>query len=77
MIMIMKILEKIKNIFLGNLWSIFHINETPEWEKRMAICNACENKIQYTKNVSVCKLCGCIITSKCKIKNETCDLNKW
>ena len=77
MIMIMKILEKIKNIFLGNLWSIFHFNETPEWEKRMAICDTCENKIQYTKNVSVCKLCGCIITSKCKIKNETRDLNKW
>lgn len=46
-------------------------------KKRMEICNTCENKIQYTKNVSVCKLCGCIITSKCKIKNETCDLNKW
>ena len=74
MIMIMKILEKIKNIFLGNLWSIFHLNETPEWKKRMAICDTCENKIQYTKNVSVCKLCGCIITSKCKIKNEWNDL---
>lgn len=70
-------LNKLKNIFLGNLWSIFHKHEDEEWKRRMEICNTCNNKTNYTKNISVCNSCGCIITSKCKIKSEKCDLNKW
>lgn len=43
----------------------------------MEICNRCNSKTRITKNVYICDLCGCVLDSKTRVKDEKCDLNKW
>ncbi|MAG49759.1 hypothetical protein CMO86_08975 [Candidatus Woesearchaeota archaeon] len=45
------------------------------YEKRKALCNACEHNTNGWK----CNLCGCILTLKCGIPNQRCPMKppKW
>lgn len=72
----MNIFKKIKNIFLGTWWNITkQKNELAE--KRLAICESCEFRKQITKNEYICSCCGCILTSKTRVEDEHCEMNKW
>lgn len=66
----------IKNILIGWFDSIFKRNEKLS-KDRMEICNRCNSKTRITKNVCICDLCGCVLDSKTRVKDEKCDLNKW
>ena len=43
-------------------------------ENRLAICESCD---QYTKLLSQCKQCGCIMTAKVKLGFAKCPIGKW
>ena len=45
--------------------------------ERMEICNKCNEKTRITKNIYICGLCGCVLDSKTRVKDEKCELNKW
>ncbi len=44
------------------------------YEIRMSICKSCENLIPFMNR---CKLCGCFMDIKTKIKDAVCPENKW
>lgn len=48
--------------------------EEKEKERRLAICNNCPNLYKLTGN---CKLCGCFVKLKTKLKNQNCPISKW
>lgn len=71
----MNIFKKLKNIFLGTWWNITkQKNELAA--QRLIICDNCEHKRLITKSEGICELCGCILTSKTRVKDEHCELNK-
>jgi hypothetical protein len=41
---------------------------------RLQICSSCDRFIKLTKQ---CRECGCIMTSKVKLQNASCPLQKW
>lgn len=43
-------------------------------QERINICNNCDYLFQPTRN---CKLCGCFIDLKTKLKSSSCPINKW
>lgn len=43
-------------------------------EARYAMCLVCPELIQATKT---CKLCGCFMNHKTKLKAASCPINKW
>jgi hypothetical protein len=43
-------------------------------DKRLRICNGCVNLFKPTGN---CKLCGCFVKVKTKLKNQKCPIEKW
>ena len=43
-------------------------------QERINICNNCEHLFQPTRT---CKLCGCFVDLKTKIKTSSCPINKW
>jgi hypothetical protein len=43
-------------------------------EARYAICKACPELINLTKQ---CKKCGCFMAMKTKLNNVTCPIGKW
>lgn len=43
-------------------------------QKRLEICNSCPKLVQLTKQ---CKLCGCVMPLKAKLKQAVCPANKW
>ncbi len=43
-------------------------------QKRYAICLECPELIQATKT---CKLCGCFMNQKTKLKMASCPIKKW
>lgn len=45
-----------------------------EYEKRISICQQCENFDKYKEK---CKLCGCYMTMKTRLSGESCPINKW
>lgn len=45
--------------------------------KRLKICNECENKEEMPFIGDICGLCGCILESKTRLRNEKCLMNKW
>jgi hypothetical protein len=44
------------------------------FRSRLDTCLACDRLIQLTKQ---CKMCGCIMPLKAKLKDATCPLGKW
>ncbi len=48
--------------------------EKPEAQTRYDVCKPCENFIALT---SQCKLCGCLMKMKVKLKTATCPDGKW
>lgn len=70
------VFRKIKNILIGTYRNIFKINKdyVPE---RMRICDACEHNKCLMKNITYCEMCGCVIDSKVRVKDEKCSINKW
>lgn len=69
-------IKMIKNILIGWFNSIFDRNKKLS-EERMEICNKCNEKTRITKNIYICGLCGCVLDSKTRVKDEKCELNKW
>lgn len=67
---------KLKNILIGWYNKFFNKNKTL-FKQRMEICNMCQDKIRLTKNEYMCKYCGCILSAKTRVLEESCDLNKW
>jgi hypothetical protein len=45
-----------------------------ESTQRHDICKGCEH---YRKSLDQCKVCGCIMTVKTKLKNTSCPKGKW
>lgn len=43
-------------------------------KERYSICLSCPELINATKT---CKLCGCFMTQKTKLKNASCPIGKW
>lgn len=72
-----KLLKKIKNIFVGNFKRIKGEELSDEGKRRLNICMQCEDKIKISRNEYVCKHCGCPIKSKNFVLDEECYLNKW
>jgi len=72
-----KLLKKIKNIFVGNFKRIKGEELSDEGKRRLNICIQCEDKIKISRNEYVCKHCGCPIKSKNFVLDEECYLNKW
>ena len=72
-----KLLKKIKNIFIGNFKRIKGEELSDEGKRRFNICMQCEDKIKISRNEYVCKHCGCPIKSKNFVLDEECYLNKW
>lgn len=71
-----KLLKKIKNIFIGNFKRIKGEELSDEGKRRLNICMQCEDKIKISRNEYVCKHCGCPIKSKNFVLDEECYLNK-
>ena len=71
-----KLLKKIKNIFVGNFKRIKGDELSDEGKRRLNICMQCEDKIKISRNEYVCKHCGCPIKSKNFVLDEECYLNK-
>ena len=70
----------IKNIPKGSYnWLLSQLGlNAEEIEKmateRMLICNQCNDK---NIALNVCKLCGCFLPTKTRVKEEECPKNKW
>jgi hypothetical protein len=43
-------------------------------ENRLNLCKKCPNLFALTGN---CKLCGCFVSLKTKLKNQKCPIEKW
>lgn len=71
-----KLLKKIKNIFVGNFKRIKGEELSDEGKRRLNICIQCEDKIKISRNEYICKHCGCPIKSKNFVLDEECYLNK-
>jgi hypothetical protein len=42
--------------------------------QRLSTCKNCE---EFVKITSQCKLCGCFLPAKTKLKNSSCPIKKW
>ena len=73
--MMKSILLKIKHIIIGNLYNIFSKN-SDLYKKRIQICNKCDQKI-IIGGTYVCGQCGCFLSAKTRVLEETCLMNKW
>jgi hypothetical protein len=49
-------------------------SDTETFDARLDTCLKCENIIKLTKQ---CKVCGCIMPLKAKLKDATCPIGKW
>jgi len=50
--------------------------DASEAERRKAVCDGCNNKVQHFK-IDMCQDCYCFIKLKTALKNATCPLDKW
>ena len=64
MVMYMNIINKIKNIIIGN-WRNITGYEDEESKKRLEICNSCD-KVITVHGSKICGMCGCFIKAKTK-----------
>lgn len=74
--MIKKIIYKIYNIILGTYYNIANKHNDLAI-KRLCICKQCPSRITITKNLHICKECGCVLESKTRVKTEQCLDDKW
>ena len=51
-----------------------YLTTTKEYNKRLAICRACEF---YFKPTGTCKKCGCFMRIKAKLSTLSCPIDKW
>ena len=42
-------------------------------EQRINICNTCE----HLSAIRNCKICGCLVDGKVRLKGSTCPIGKW
>jgi hypothetical protein len=49
------------------------LTDKDNYKKRLETCEKCEHKSVF----NICKLCGCFVIAKAKIKNSNCPINKW
>jgi hypothetical protein len=52
------------------------------YKKRLAICNACPERLEKDNgkkltSVSTCPICRCVISLKTKLSTEQCPLGDW
>lgn len=73
--MVKKIINKIKNIIIGN-WRNITGFQSDETIRRRQICKTCEHNIKFG-GTRICDQCGCIIKAKTTIESEKCLMNKW
>lgn len=71
----MVIFKKIWNIIKGTYYNITK-KEQDLATRRLEICNSCEHRKDF-KLGDMCDLCGCILESKTRVKDEKCEMNKW
>jgi hypothetical protein len=45
-----------------------------QYINRISICKSCPNLIKPTNN---CKICGCFMNLKARLKNHNCPKNYW
>jgi recombinational DNA repair protein RecR len=50
------------------------ITDVDKASKRISICNNCSNYLTATKQ---CKLCGCFVPIKARLKSAVCPNNLW
>lgn len=62
-------------VIKGN-WFRFKDKNTLLYIKRYRHCNFCNDK-ESSPIGEICGLCGCPLKSKLRIKEETCELNRW
>ena len=71
-----RLFKKLKHIFLGNLYNLIGVNYEL-MNTRLEICKKCDKKVNLTKNVEVCSICGCVLNAKSRIEEESCVIGKW
>jgi hypothetical protein len=65
------IILRIIDILTGTFKNIFKLDKEL-CEARLKICNRCRKR-----NKNRCSLCGCVLTSKTRLKNAECHIGKW
>lgn len=50
--------------------------EVPLYEKRIFICRGCP-QIKEGLLGEMCKVCGCVLQSKARVREANCPENKW
>jgi len=59
--------------FFGWFFNFETLVTDKEWGERMGICNTCPELV----NGEQCRVCTCMVESKCMLALEMCPLNKW
>jgi len=77
-----KIKSKVTNIATGCANFVNKKEEVEEFAKpRLAICAACPDLIVLVQTKSrlagICEHCGCPPSTKCRVEQEHCPINKW
>ncbi len=68
-------MDELKDIVEG--WKNFIFNDPVTEEigkQRISICMRCD---QYSKLNKSCRVCGCFMLAKVRIKNKSCPLKLW
>lgn len=55
-------------------WSDYFTVPKESFEKRLSICNECE---EYDKGGKRCRKCGCFMEYKAKLRIVECPMGKW
>ena len=71
---VVKIYNKLVNIIKGHYYNLTGKHQDIA-NKRLAICNKCQNKEYYKGIGDICALCGCPLQAKTRVINEQCE--KW
>jgi hypothetical protein len=59
-----------------SLTPIENHSNTTEKERRMSICNNCDENVEVL-TLRQCNLCGCFLKLKTSFKNSVCPIDKW
>lgn len=73
---ILTILKKISNILKGWYFKVFNKNKKLA-NKRISVCNKCEERMHIDIVGDICSRCGCVLSAKARVEDEECELNKW
>ena len=66
----------IKNILKGWYYKIFK-KHNDLYQQRISICQKCNKREEIVKGFTICSLCGCELSAKCRVKDEHCLNGKW